>query len=418
MPDGVWGRVVPITFHWDEVKYGRTSGADAEMFCVSFSSAIARGQVCITKFPWCQVPVYLAGTRTHRHLIKLAISEIEGLMTGLMPDGSPITPGGHRFMFAGNKFDLKAKQQLNSFGRFWQCNFICEWDLASKHLSGCRFGDHRECAGWTKTCVSTASYVRAGGQSPFLAMPGFSLDLSLPDCMHVLFHNGLVSQIVGSVLKERCREHAFAGDTLEAQLLDAHSSFMSWLGSQEHTRNDDRHFVQPFSTLSMHMEPDYEYPTVSTSYKCMTVLHMLFWLASQHAVDGSFYLRCRSVMLVSFANFASVTRNGDFLLSTEEQRLAHRSGRVGLLNFQYLALENLKQGISLYRSLPKSHQFDHVIHRLKTSRFNSAYWECWGEETLLGKLKGLDSRVHAKSALLRSLQRYRLTIVHELQIPA
>jgi len=236
--------------------------------------------------------------------------------------------------------------------------------------------------------------------------------------MHVLFHNGLVSQIVACVLKERCGEHAFAGDSLEAQLLDAHSSFMSWLGSQEHTRNDDRHFVQPFNVLSMHMEPDYAYPTVSTSYKCMTVLHMLFWLASQHAVDGNFYVRCRSVMLVSLANFVSITRNGDFLLSSEQQRSAHRFGRIGLLNFQYLALENLKLGKSLYRSLPKSHLFDHAVHRIHQSKFNSHFWECWGEETLLGKLKGLDSRVHAKTALLRSLQRYRLRIVREFQIPA
>jgi hypothetical protein len=165
------------------------------------------------------------------------------------------------------------------------------------------------------------------------------------------------------------------------------------------------------------MEPESNYPHVATAYKCMTVMHMLFWLAAEHAIDGGFYVRCRSVMLRSMANFVTMTRNADYLMTPEEQHAAVRFGRISLLNFQWLALDNLKRGVALYRSLPKSHMFDHVLRRMALSRFNCHFWECWSEETLLGKLKGLASRVHAKSALLRSLQRYRMRIVDELGIP-
>ena len=284
LPRSSWGLVVPLTFHFDEVKYGRVSGADSEMFCCSLSSAIVRGQVCVTKFFWLQVPVQLATRKTHEQMVALCCSQVELVMTGRMPGGGLISQEGHLFMFAGNKFDSKAKQQLNRFPRNYQCNLMCELDLASKHMPGCRYGDHRESAGWRSTRVSTDEYKRAGGSSPFLQMPGWSLQLSLPDGMHILFHNGWASHIVGSCLKERCREGAFSSATLEEQLLDAHACFLSWLSSQDHARNDDRHFIQPFSKALFDMDTEYSYPSVSTSYKCMTVLHMLFWLASQHAV--------------------------------------------------------------------------------------------------------------------------------------
>ena len=109
MPRSDWARCVPLTFHWDEVKYGRTSGADSEMFCVSFGSALSRGQVCVTRFPWCQIPVYLATAKTHEALVRLVVEEVHSLMSGLLPSGEPVSPQHHLYMFAGIKFDLKAK---------------------------------------------------------------------------------------------------------------------------------------------------------------------------------------------------------------------------------------------------------------------------------------------------------------------
>ena len=105
-------------------------------------------------------------------------------------------------------------------------------------------------------------------------------------------------------------------------------------------------------------------------------------------------------------------------MTEDERASAYAHGRCAMRQYQWLAQENLRLERCNYRCFPKSHFFDHTLRRLRTSRFNTYYHECWGEETLLGKLKVLHAKVHPRTALHRSLQRYRFRLVRELGIQA
>ena len=82
--------------------------------------------------------------------------------------------------------DMKAKQQYNSFTRSWACLQICELCRASKRGPN-YFSDYRETAAWLKTLETTEEYMRKEGLSAFVKMPGFSLELNLPDSLHNLY---------------------------------------------------------------------------------------------------------------------------------------------------------------------------------------------------------------------------------------
>ena len=421
------GLCVPLHWHFDEVKVARSSGGDTQLMVASWSCAFARGEVTRTKFVFASLPVHLSSKRSNYRLAELVIEAQKILMTGRVPllseekAGENITPGGHRFFFAGLKYDMEAKQKFNSFSRSYRHDLVCEWCQASKKHPNL-FGDFREHAQWTSTYVSHAEYMRHEANSSWCTMPGWTLRSNFPDGMHNLFHNGLASNIVASVLRELCSEHVFAGDDLKDQLLNAHAEFMHWSANQLVLRDYDRHYVKPFVAAKFGLESQSEYPCVSTEYKCSSVRMMLMWLGNTYGLLASDdYISCRSCMLRCLCNYVSVTRSSDFILTDAERALAYSSGRTALCCLQFVSHSALQQGRCVYRILPKAHAFDHTLRTLlhgeaNHGRLNPYYWENCCQESLLGKVKKIAARVHARTILGRTLQRYVLRISHEMRI--
>ena len=62
----------------------------------------------------------------------------------------------------------------------------------------------------------------------------------------------------------------------------------------------------------------------------------------------------------------------------------------------------------MWKTRPKAHSFSHAIRKLTILRLNPRFFMNFAEEDLMGKLKKIGSKTHARSASLRILQRYLL----------
>ena len=142
---------------------------------------------------------------------------------------------------------------------------------------------------WGDTTVTTEQYLLTeAGKTPMQQMPGYLLELQLHDSMHNLFHAGVISVIVGSVVKELVLARTWAenGDSTEAQLIQAHGEFMHWVGSQDLIQDYDRHYMKDWTPLKFSIADMSPYPMVSTECKCSGVRLMLLWLADKHSLGG------------------------------------------------------------------------------------------------------------------------------------
>ena len=113
-------RALPCFWHYDEIKVSRGSGGDTEVLAVSWSSAMASpySDVVLTKFPFLQVEVHRITAGTLEAIVKHVIWVQEHLICGKRPDVCKHNPGATLpfcVFFAGNKFDLKARVQINFF---------------------------------------------------------------------------------------------------------------------------------------------------------------------------------------------------------------------------------------------------------------------------------------------------------------
>lgn len=214
-------------------------------------------------------------------------------------------------------------------------------------------------------------------------------------------------------------ESRFSGDCLADQLLSAHAQYRHWSSQQKLLRDVDRHYVEEWTPAKLNMDDPSAFPVVSTAYKCSSVRLFVLWLASTFGtLNTSFYVMCRSTMLVSLSNYILITAHGDFALSDAECEQAYAWGRRALLNFQYVSMVAVQEQTCLFRCLPKSHSFDHSLYLMQRTGLNPYYWETWGEESLLGRWKKIVSRVHSVSVMRRSMQRYTIRLCKELRMPA
>lgn len=80
------------------------------------------------------------------------------------------------------KSDLKAKHELHRYEQYYQCNLICELDLAAKNVALNCYSDFGPAAAWKNTRISHETYVAqtpAHKLSPFLIVPGFRIERHL-----------------------------------------------------------------------------------------------------------------------------------------------------------------------------------------------------------------------------------------------
>ena len=147
-------------------------------------------------------------------------------------------------------------------------------------------------------------YVQLGSLSPWHVVPGFCWSRVTLDLMHVLYHQGVVGDAVGSMIADLNAEGFWSCDDIETTAFRASQSFTDWKLVQREVLLDTRHTVKPFTKARLHYNENC-YPFVCVGYKAGHVRLMLFWMASLSASMRhlDFYLEIRAIMFWSLASF-------------------------------------------------------------------------------------------------------------------
>lgn len=403
VPQSEWRSVIPFWIHCDDVQITEGSGAPTPHTVYSWSSALTTGSTQTTKFYLMSWPTHRTCDKTLDAVVGVIKWMVDVLSTGqrphVGPDGSALRDGGapyangFKFMLSGTKHDMAARKETHSDVRVPQSNYCCPLCMASKVVKELSHKDYRPDAPVWKTLVTHESYVASMGGSRWLAVKGFSYLRAQLDEMHCFYFNGIISDLVGSVLLELVFEGAFGPvedlpGTVDDHLRVATGRFQYWKRNQTMLPWASRHSMKVLTQRRLKWKNWKTYPSTTMTYKCHHIKLMIFWLGDllSKRANRSEYEHVRALCVCSFVYYVQILERGRAVLSDAERERAHRAGLGFILRYQWLALWNLRAGYALYKQRPKAHSAAHLIHELSTPgpAYNARFAACWLEEDLLG----------------------------------
>jgi hypothetical protein len=199
---------------------------NSEHYIWSSASFVSSGvSIWDTKYCFTTIPHRLMRQEATKkgvltEITKLIAWQHEVLLSGVMPAsgykgeplegararlaGSPIC-GPFRAAFCALKHDGKARKELHFFSRSYMSSFVCDSCLATQanpnaphHLY---YGDFSPSAPYRATLIDHSRYMEMGGVSPWIGVPGWRLELTFHDILHVLYL-GILRDTCASALLE------------------------------------------------------------------------------------------------------------------------------------------------------------------------------------------------------------------------
>lgn len=121
--------------------------------------------------------------------------------------GLPIC-GGLKGAFCGIKHDGKARKELHFFSRSYMSTYCCDSCLATQANPRAPrelyYGDFGVAAPYRATLIDHERYLQMGGTiSPWIRVPGWRLELTFHDLLHVLYL-GILRDVCASAIVELC----------------------------------------------------------------------------------------------------------------------------------------------------------------------------------------------------------------------
>ncbi len=246
--------------------------------------------------------------------------------------------------------------------------------------------------------------------SPLLDIPGFDVWLCTFDCMHTL-ELGILQRAIPCALKELTGRCAVPHGILEVTRAAApwgrgpgrpidelDEDYRKWAkGAKMESRV--RKFTDAWISGAC--------PKISQAHaKAAALRGMLPWISQQCAAVAcnSPYAALRAAFFREICALERVWLNaGRFMTSAEAEAAAHHGERAMVA---YVALEEASNG--RWRFMPKVHALSHLV--FDAARLNPRWHHCYQDEDMVGRVKKIYTKCHAKSAALRVLQRYALAM--------
>jgi hypothetical protein len=180
------------------------------------------------------------------------------------------------------------------------------------------------------------------------------------------------------------------------------TEFRSWCKSHR--------IPPPQGTLSLRLlgvsESKSDPPELHSCIKATTVKLLVAFLSYKLCAgcpsEPYYQTRCACVWAAS--EFMWTCDNAGLLLSEVQTNRLEYLGKLHVLCFMELYM--LTSGRNLFSVKPKLHYFEELILQTIELRLNPKCLACWGEESLLGKLKRVGQRCHGSTMLRTSMQRW------------
>ena len=238
---------------------------------------------------------------------------------------------------------------------------------------------------------STSAYLNSvcGRASPWSQLPGFRVDMVVPEVMHC-GPLGCCLYAAGSVLLELCNYRYFEQtqvpcntwkDRLQLQLSVAYLSFKAFVRRSGRSSNQQKFTV---GKLSMKRLTDMPYLKV----KAANAMMICDWLAEESAKQAqmrpSEYGRLRAGMMWGLSSFFKILRLGGCpFLKDPELRLLRESRHAFLGNYHELRALNAEIGRPLYPLTPKFHLLSHAEASAQQTGLNiKLFWTFKDEDQM------------------------------------
>ena len=431
--------MIAALIHVDGVEFHRNT----EFIVFSWSSLFAGGDVKDIKLLICAIPAWMCPSneifnivyeelckfigwsfRITRHNRGPDLGFYDEPLTGYMRELiGQVLAGGWLATFAGCKTDGKQRASLSRYQRKASSTFICVFDLASNPFPLARrdlvFCDFTPSAGWRKTLISHEEYMATERVlSPMRHIDGWRIDLNYADRLHTKYL-GFDRDVAACVIVELVREGRYgAAPRVKADYqdqLDACSLHCwNWLKNHGGCSSKIR-----FTLANLGIGDSVnEYPELGSIFKAMVVKRIMYYLTAMAREwnSGSKHDELRECMMWGQHTFDYYIDHGGLILSWSDALHAVRGGRLFLLCFQELGVENERAREHdesrhyLYKPRPKLHDFDHTLDFILATRINVKFLDTLLDESFMGVCKKIGARTRGAgpSIMQRTLQRYLL----------
>ena len=251
-----------------------------------------------------------------------------------------------------------------------------------------------------------------GRASPWSQLPGFRLDMVVPEVMHC-GPLGCCLYAAGSMLWELCNIRYFEQapgnfttwqERLQVQLSVAFLNFKEYL-----TRNGQRSNQKKFTVrmLSKTRLEDIPYLKAKASNAMMVCDWLSEATAQQASLRPSEYGRKRAGMAWGLSTFFKILRLGGCpFLTGPELRLLRESRHAFLGNYHQLRALNAEVGRPLYPVTPKFHYLAHAESSAQESTINPKLFWTFKDEDQMRVMQRIALSAHATQISLTTLDKW------------
>ena len=386
----------------------------------------AKGHSYLSRFLICAVTskVYKRNSQILPSLLKVTASELETLFES----GIEAKPGVNlKIIFLGAKGDGEWHFEAAGFNRSYH-NASTKSELSMCHFCdagkpGLSFSDSAQEPAWAQTLGVTDPW---DSPPPLDAAPyasTFKASMYKFDPFHVLKF-GVFRDAVGSVLVRLCLMAYFDFDpsdslAIESRFERAFNVFSLWCLAE-------RKFpaIKHFTKANMHFESYRKFPWLNCKGSDVTLVMM--WLSFQLRLilleplkDAAHRQTFQAMlqMLEGGLHYIGIMHSHGLWLPRFCGMVQLKAGMRFYRGYLYLASQCMEEKVAGFRLRPKIHYFHHLLHDVQTQLqtdtgfiFSSGAYLCEQNEDFIGRISRVSRRVSARSAGLRTTQRYLVKV--------
>ena len=308
---------------------------------------------------------------------------------------------GLRFVYAQSISDMKWEKEVYEFEAHFNREDVCHLCKATKSAGPCCYTHFDDDAGWLHQPRTHDEFLAGPGSgNPLCHIVGWHLSTVLPDMMHIL-GLGILQVAVGSTLRELCASnywgaaHVVGGWKVrfDLQLKLAYTDFIAYCSTTSQA---------PFTVNMLSMKNLSSFPLFKG--KAANTMVVSCWLARicKEIADrtNTEHDIARATMWWGFMQSIALCKESGQFLSDDTADKLMECRECALLGFNHLALEAERTGAALWPVRPKLHRYDHMIRSAAQSKLNPAFYWCFVDEDMNGKLKRLGIRAPNAPAMV------------------
>ena len=415
----------PMVFHEDAVP---ALGDTATIW--SWSSAVAPfGNPWDTRHAIAVLPTARISDATRQEIVNIIAWDLQTLKQGIWPStnykgefwkthtqnarraGLALQLGG-RFCFW--KGDMEAHWKSHQAARYYRCNDLCEWCMASQKNPLFDFAATTFAALWRPTFGPDAS----PDSSPWRAVPGCSKSARLIDSLHV-YHLGVLQDLIASCLVDALERGDLQqyfhcpNDDWDAALLQFTVRGKTWALERGLDMNVGKITLSRLGRSER--KEIYKFPQLDTRIKaarCKVVLHYLAFVMLELCDEAApLWVKVRALSCWAFSTtlqlWSSSCRSSVLLPQPDESVWC---GRCAAACYEWLARRAVLDGRCLFRVKPKLHYMLHLLDWTQTTGLNPERMSNFLDEDYMQKVQSVISSCHGATWFTTWAKRYLVKV--------